>query len=345
MKCLAKLLSRVCYTKGPLSLPFMESNLSAPTLYMNPLNPGMISLAPWICGIDCLRDVRIYNPTVHSDCVIRPLSLDDPMYPYFHMRLSTKTKHHVSIAHGDIMLPHSSLQWAVNKVNNEIQLRSVKSTLRFEIARHLLPNFKVPPKSTLDEMTNGERGEYRRWRGNARDIFVLINRRFHFHDEKNSVRTDNAKYPEERIQPLSPSSERLFCFDYTIPTPSAKVLLGRVMDHPLWTMGKVFAIKDADLGREITFKITPSKAFKRASPDFQPVDVWRVILTSEAARRSGVFGAIPCIYNEFFVCINYNHMPVMPNKHSLTTMSFMLFHENNFVTHRGTTSAMISWGG
>ena len=136
---------------------------------MNPLNPGMISLAPWICGIDCLQDARTYNPMVHSDGLIRPISLDNPMYPYFHIRLSTKGKHHASIAYGDIMLPQSSLQWAVNKVNNEIQLKSVKSTLQFQIARHLLPNCKVPSKSTLGKMSTRERGEYRRRRGNACD--------------------------------------------------------------------------------------------------------------------------------------------------------------------------------
>ena len=331
--------------EGSFIMPGMEDNLSAQTLYMNPLNPGMISLAPWICGIHCLRDARTYNPTVHSDGVVRPVSLNDPMYPYFHIRLSTETKHHVSIAYGDIMVPHSSLQWAVNKVNNEIQLPSVKSTLRFEIARHLLPHFKVPPKSTLDKMSNRERGEYRRRRGNAPDCFVLINQLFHFHDDKILVRTDNAKYPEERIQPLTPSSERMFRFHYTIPSPLAKELLGRVMSQPLWTMGKVFAINGANLAPEITFKITPSRAFKRASPDFYPVDVWRAILTSEAARRCGVLGAIPHTYNKFYVCMDYNHMPVIPNKDSLTTMSFMLFQENNLVTYRGTTGAMISWGG
>ena len=104
------------------------------------------------------------------------------------------------------------------------------------------------------------------------------------------------------------------------------------------------------------------QGFQTRFPDFQPVDVWRTILTfffllvasphypwgtiltSEAARRRGVLEAIPRTYNEFHVCMNYNHMPVMPNKDSLTTMSFMLFQENNFVTHRDTTAAMISWG-
>ena len=78
-------------------------------------------------------------------------------------------------------------------------------------------------------------------------------------------------------------------------------------------------------------------------PDFQPVDVWRAILTSEAARRCGVLGASPRTYNELNVCINYNHMPVMPNKDSLTTKFFMLFQENDLVTYRDTTGAMISW--
>ena len=198
-------------------MPGMEDNLSSQTLYMNPLNPGMISLAPWMCGMDCLRDARTYNPTVHLDSVIRPVSLDDPMYPYFNVHLPTKTKHHVFIAYGDIMLPQQSLQWVVNKVNNEIQLQRVISTLRFEIPPDLLPNFKVPSKSTLNKMSNRERGEYHRRRGNPRDLFVLISRLFDFDDDKISVCTDDAKYSEERIQPLTPSSERMFRFDYTIP--------------------------------------------------------------------------------------------------------------------------------
>ena len=42
--------------------------------------------------------------------------------------------------------------------------------------------------------------------------------------------------------------------------------------------------------------------------------------------------------------MNDNHMPVMPNKDSLTTISFMLLQENNLVTYKGTRGAMISWG-
>ena len=91
--------------KGSFIMPGMEDNVSAQTLYMNPPNPGMISLTPCICGIACLRDAHTYNSTVHSDGLIRPVSLDDPVYPYFHICLSTKTKHHVSIAYGNIMLP------------------------------------------------------------------------------------------------------------------------------------------------------------------------------------------------------------------------------------------------
>ena len=302
--------------EGSFIMPGLKDNLSAQTLYMNPLNPGRISLAPWICGTDCLQDARTYVPTVHSDGVIRPVSLDDPVYPYFHIRLSTKTKHNASIAYTNIMLPHSSLRRAVNKVNREIPLQSVTFTLHFEIARHVLPNFKVIPKLTLDKMSNRERGEYRPWQSNARDFFVLINRLFHFDDIKISVHTDNAKYPEERIQPITPSSGRMFRLDYTISTPLANELLGRVMNDPLWTIGIVFAIHGADLARGITLQITPSKAFNCASPDFQPGYVCRAILTSRAACRCGVLGAVPRTYNKFYVCMNYNHMPVMPNKDS-----------------------------
>ena len=173
---------------------------------------------------------------------------------------------------------------------------------------------------------------------------MLTNRLFHFDDDEITVRTHNAKYPKEHIQPLTPSSGRMFRFDYTISTPLAKELLGRLMRHLLWTMGNVFAINSADLAREITFKIRSSKFFKRGSPDFQPVDVWRAILTREAVRRCCVLGASSRTYNKFHVCMNYNHMPAMPNKDSLTTMFFMLFQENNLVPYRGTTGAMISWG-
>ena len=101
---------------------------------------------------------------------------------------------------------------------------------------------------------------------------MLINQLFYSNNDKISVRTDNAKYPEERVQPLTPSSQRTFRFDYKMPTPLAKELLGRVMNHPLWTLGTVFVIKGADLTREITFKIRPSTTFKTASPNFQPSD-------------------------------------------------------------------------
>ena len=40
--------SAVVY-EGSFILPGMEDNLSAETLYMNALNPSMISLAPWVC--------------------------------------------------------------------------------------------------------------------------------------------------------------------------------------------------------------------------------------------------------------------------------------------------------
>ena len=53
--------SSVVY-EGSFILPGMEDNLSAETLYMNPLNPGMISLAPWVCGVDRLSDAIRTTP-------------------------------------------------------------------------------------------------------------------------------------------------------------------------------------------------------------------------------------------------------------------------------------------
>ena len=43
--------------------------------------------------------------------------------------------------------------------------------------------------------------------------------------------------------------------------------------------------------------------------------------------------------------MNYHNIPLLPQRDSLTSMSYMLFQENNLVTYRGTTGAMISWGG
>ena len=78
--------------EGSFILPGMEDNLSAETLYMNPLNPGMISLAPWVCGVDRLSDANTYNPSPNPDCSLRLNLLDSPQYPYFHLHLSTRHK-------------------------------------------------------------------------------------------------------------------------------------------------------------------------------------------------------------------------------------------------------------
>ena len=43
--------------------------------------------------------------------------------------------------------------------------------------------------------------------------------------------------------------------------------------------------------------------------------------------------------------MNYHNIPLFPQRDSLTSMSYMLFKENNLVTYRGTTGAMITWGG
>ena len=90
-----------------------------------------------------------------------------------------------------------------------------------------------------------------------------------------------------------------------------------------------------------TFK----KAYKQATPDFKQIDVWKSLLTSEAARQCGILGAIPRTQHEFYVCMNYHIIPLLPQRDSLTSMSYMLFQENTLVTYRGTTGAMISWGG
>ena len=90
-------------------LPEMEDNLSAETLFMNPLNPGMISLAPWVCWVDRLSDVNTYNPSPTPDGSVQLNLLDAPQYPYFHLQLPTRHKHHAHIRYGKIMQPHASL--------------------------------------------------------------------------------------------------------------------------------------------------------------------------------------------------------------------------------------------
>ena len=43
--------------------------------------------------------------------------------------------------------------------------------------------------------------------------------------------------------------------------------------------------------------------------------------------------------------MNYHNISLLPQRDSLTSMSYMPFEENNLVTYRGTTGAMISCGG
>ena len=180
-------------------VPGTEDNHSAETNLMNPLNPGMISLAPWVCGVDRLSDANTYNPSPNPDGSVQLNLLDAPQYPYFHLQLSTRHKHHADIRYGDIMHPHTSLQWAINKVDGSVQVAAVRTTLRFEIARQLLPNFTVPSPKELSKKSKQERGEYRRRRGNARDFFILINRLFHFENDHISVNSKNAFFQDETL--------------------------------------------------------------------------------------------------------------------------------------------------
>ena len=161
------------------------------------------------------------HTTPNADGSVRLNLLDSSLYPYFHPHLSTCHMHHAHIRYGDIMHPHTSLQWAIDKVDGTVQVAAVCTTLRFEVARHLLRNFTVSSPKELSKKSKRERREYRRRRGNARDFFVLINRLFHFKNDHISVNSKNAFFPEERIQPLQTSSEHMFRFDYTIPTPLA----------------------------------------------------------------------------------------------------------------------------
>ena len=85
----------------------------------------------------------------------------------------------------------------------------------------------------------------------------------------------------------------MFRLDYTIPTPLAEKHLSTILQNPLWTLGKVFCIRGSDLGKDKTFKVFPSKAYKQATPDFKRIDVWKSLLTREAVRRCGILGAIP----------------------------------------------------
>ena len=67
----------------------------------------------------------------------------------------------------------------------------------------------------------------------------------------------------------------MFCFDYTIPTPLGEKRLSKILQQALWTVGKAFCIGGSDLGEDRTFKIVPFKAYKKATPDFKQIDVWK----------------------------------------------------------------------
>ena len=176
--------------EGSFIVPGMEEHLSAETLYMNPLNPAMISLAPWVCGGDRLSDANTYNSSPNSNGSVRLNLLDSPQYQYFHLHLSTRHKQHAHICYGDIMHPHTSLQWAINKVDGTVQVAAVRTTLRLEVARHLPPNFTSSSPKELSKKSKRERGEYRRRCGNAQDFFVLVNCLFHFENDHISVNSE-----------------------------------------------------------------------------------------------------------------------------------------------------------
>ena len=40
--------------------------------------------------------------------------------------------------------------------------------------------------------------------------------------------------------------------------------------------------------------------------------------------------------------MNYHNIPLLPQRDSLNSISYMLFQEDNLVTYRGTTGAMVS---
>ena len=330
--------------EGSFIFQGMEGNLSAETRFMNPLNLGMISLAPWVCGVDLLSDANTHNPSPNPDDSVQLNLLDAPQYPFFHLQLSTRHKRHAHIRYGEIMHPQASLQWAINKVDGSVQLATVRTTLRFEIARHLLPNFTVPSPKELSKKCKPERGEFRQRRGNARDFFVLIDCLLHFENDHISVNSKNAFFPEERIQPLQSSCELMFCFDYTIQTTLAEELIAKILQNPLWTLGKVFCVRGSDLGKDKSLKFVSSRAYKKATPDFRQIDMWKSLLTRDTARQCRILGASPRTYQEFYVCMNYHNIPLLPQRDSLSSMSYMLFQKNNLVTYRGTTGAMISWG-
>ena len=94
------------------------------------------------------------------------------------------------------------------------------------------------------------------------------------------------------------------------------------------------------------FRFREGQEFQNCpTPDFKQIDVWKSLLTSEAARRCGILGAITRTYQEFYVCMNYHNIPLLPQRDSLTSMSYMLSQKTNLVTYWGTTGAMLSWGG
>ena len=113
----------------------------------------------------------------------------------------------------------------------------------------------------------------------------------------------------------------MFRDDYTIPSPLAEMLLSTLLHHPFWSLGKVYCMRDSELGSEKIFKIVPSEAYMKAIPDCKQIDIWKSIFRSEAARRSGTQGAFPGMHKEVYVCMHYRNTPLLPPRDALTSMS------------------------
>ena len=127
----------------------------------------MIAFAPSVSGVDPLSDANRYHPSPNPDNSVQLNLLAAPQHPYFHLQLSTRHKHHAHIRYGETMHPHASLQWAIKKVDGSVQVAAVRTTVRFEIVRHLLPIFTVHSPKEVTINSKRERGEYRRRGGNA----------------------------------------------------------------------------------------------------------------------------------------------------------------------------------
>ena len=101
------------------------------------------------------------------------------------------------------------------------------------------------------------------------------------------------------------------------------------LSNRLWAEAQIRTIKSTlNMSTQLSSRTWPIRSVQvqLGSVAHPKSDVWKSLLTSEAARRCGSLGAILRTQHEFYVCMHYHNTPLLPQRDSLTSMSYMLFH-------------------